>query len=1010
MDTSERNFESSIEDALVRGPQSVAGFDGVREEEEPYGVKGYRKRRSEDYDKTLCLDADVVLDFIRATQPATWEKLKAQRGQPVREQFLKRLAKEIESRGTLDVLRKGVTDLGCTFSLAFFQPESRLNPEHLRLYKANIFSIIRQLHYSEKTDGSIDLVIFLNGLPIFTAELKNPLKSQTVENAIAQYKTDRDPREPLLKFRRCLAHFAADTDLVFMTTRLDGQRTRFLPFNKGHNNGSGNPPDPAGFRTAYLWEQVWQPDSLLEIVDHFVQLVDVFDEDDRPTSEKEQVFPRYHQLDTVRRLVAHARASGPGHSYLVEHSAGSGKSKTIAWLAHQLAGLHGAADKRVFDSVIVITDRRVLDRQLRQTVKSFEQTRGLVFAVDQDKSSKLAEGLASGKDIIVTTVQTFPFLADKLTQIKGRTFAVLIDEAHSSQTGEASRSLKQTLAGPSQRDDDDGDGDQPDDEDEINRRVEELMKKTGRLPNVSFFAFTATPKSKTMELFGEPQPDGTFKPFSLYSMRQAIEEKFILDVLRNYTTFKVYFGLNKRVEDDPDYPKKKAVSLLKSYVDVHEHAIRQKTEIIIEHFVTQVKDRIKGKAKAMVVSKSRRQAVHYKLMFDRVLAERRLPYRALVAFSGTVKDNGQDYTEPGMNHLQSEAQTAPTFKQPECRFLIVAEKFQTGFDQPLLHTMYVDKKLSGVNAVQTLSRLNRMYPPDKGETMVLDFVNPAAEIQKAFQPYYETTLLTEPTDPNKLYDLKRMADEHGVYTKQDVADFAKAYFAKKPSQQKVRAALDPIVERYLAKGRDEREEFKGQATDYVRMYAFLSHILQFRDAELEKTYQFLRLLRPLLPTERERLPVEVIEKINMDSYRVQQTSTGAIALLDEEGKLKPASEVGTRAAGHDDHIPLSEIVHYINENYGTDFTDEDKVRFFAQDMERRLVEQDGLRQALDPAINPPEDVRRLAFKTFFDDVLEDMFAANAALYKKIVDDERFGEIFRGVMFRKVAEDFAQGQG
>ena len=1005
MDTSERNFESSIEDALVRGPQTVSRFDGVREQEEPYGVKGYRKRRSEDYDKTLCLDPDTVLDFIRSTQIVTWEKLKAQRGQAVREQFLKRLAKEIESRGTLDVLRKGVTDLGCHFTLAWFQPESKLNPEHLRLYKANIFSIVRQLHYSEKNDNSIDLAIFLNGLPIFTAELKNPLKGQTVENAIAQYRNGRDPKEPLLKFKRCLAHFAADTDMVFMTTRLDGGRTRFLPFNRGHENGSGNPPDPTGFRTAYLWEQVWQPDSLLEIVDHFAQLVDVFDEDDRPTGEKEQVLPRYHQLETVRRLVAHAREKGPGHSYLVEHSAGSGKSKTIAWLAHQLAGLHNADDKRVFDSVIVITDRRVLDRQLRQTVKSFEQTRGLVFAVDEDKSRKLAEGLASGKDIIVTTIQTFPFLTDKLTEIKGRTFAVLIDEAHSSQTGEASRSLKQTLAGAGQAEGEGDDG--PDDEDEVNRRIEELMKKTGRLPNVSFFAFTATPKSKTMELFGEPQRDGTFQPFSLYSMRQAIEEKFILDVLRNYTTFKVYFALNKRVEDDPDYPKKKSVALLKSYVDLHEHAIRHKTEIIIEHFVAQVKDRIKGQAKAMVVTKSRRQAVHYKLMFDRVLHEQRLPYRALVAFSGTVKDDGRDYTEPGMNHLQNEAQTAPTFKQHDYRFLIVAEKFQTGFDQPLLHTMYVDKKLAGVNAVQTLSRLNRMHP-DKDETMVLDFVNEAADIQKAFQPYYETTLLTEPTDPNKLYDLKRMADEHDVYTKEDVADFAKAYFAKKPSQQKLRAALDPVVERYLAKDKDDREEFKGLIVDYVRMYAFLSHILRFKDAELEKTYQFLRLLRPLLPTERERLPVEVIEKINMDSYRVQQTSTGTIVLLDEEGKLKPASEVGTHAAGQDDHIPLSEIVQYINENFGTDFTDEDKVRFFALDMQRRLVDQDGLRQALDPAINPAEDVRRLAFKGYFDDVLEDMFTANSALYKKIVDDPKFGEIFRMVMFRKVAEDFTRG--
>ncbi len=1008
MDTSEQDFESVIERFLTGqsvSPKPVRP-DSAAEGRSEYGsgdFTQYRSRKQEDYDRTSCLDAEILFDFIRASQAETWEKLKQQHGVHVKERFLKRLVSEIERRGTLDVLRKGVTDLGCYFHLAYFKPETALNEEHRRLYRSNVLSIIRQVHYSLKNENSIDVVLFLNGLPVFTAELKNPVKGQNVENAVWQYKKDRDPKEPLLKFGRCLAHFAVDTDLVFMTTHLQGTSTEFLPFNRGHENGAGNPPNPNGFRTAYLWESIWQPDSVLDIINHFLRRVDVLDENGRPTGKKKLIFPRYHQLDLVRNLVADARELGPGQSYLVEHSAGSGKSNTIAWLAHQLAGLHDEKDKRVFDTIIVITDRRVLDQQLRQTVKSFEQTRGLVSAIDKQKSSRLAEALEAGKDIIVTTLQTFPFVAEKLTAVKSKTFAVLIDEAHSSQTGETTRSLKRTLAAPSLEEaSKEDEGPASDDEDEINARIEALMKNTGRLPNVSFFAFTATPKGKTLELFGTPQSDGSFRSFSLYPMRQAIEERFILDVLKNYTTFKVYFGLNKRIEDDPDYPRKKAIALLRSYADLHEHAIRTKTEIIVEHFETQVKNRIGKQAKAMVVTRSRLHAVRYKQMFDRVSKTLRLPWKALVAFSGTVKDpeTGLEYTEAGMNGF-SDSQTAEAFKQSGNRFLIVAEKFQTGFDQPLLHTMYVDKILSGVNAVQTLSRLNRIHPPDKEDTMVLDFANEAEDIQEAFQPYYEATLLTEPTDPNKLYDIKRTAEEFLIYQRQDVEAFAKVYFSKKGSQEKLRPILDPVVERFKEREKDEREEFRKAVTTFVRLYSFLSHVIRFKDPELEKTYQFLRILRALLPTVVERLPVDVTDKINMESYRIQETSTGEIRLLNEDGELEPIKDLGTGGTEEDEKIPLSEIVEYINENYGTDFTDEDKVQHFARDMERRLTDSEGLRHALDSSINPSRETRLLAFSDYFSEILEDMIDSNTAIYNRIQADPRFGELFREVMFRRV---------
>ena len=587
----------------------------------------------------------------------------------------------------------------------------------------------------------------------------------------------------------------------------------------------------------------------------------------------------------MRRLVADARGSGVGQRYLIQHSAGSGKSFTIAWLAHQLSTLHDASDRRVFDSIVVITDRRVLDRQLQSTIRQFEQTLGVVENIDTT-SRQLKEALEAGKTIIVTTLQKFPVIAAEIGELPGRRFALIIDEAHSSQSGESTKSLKAVLSPASLEAAEQEEAAAQTPEEELENTIVAEMEQRGRLPNASTFAFTATPKPKTLELFGTRQGDGSFAPFHLYSMRQAIEENFILDVLQNYTTYQAYWRLWKTVADDPRYDKSKAAHLLRSFVELHPHAIREKARIMVEHFADRVQDRIVGRAKAMIVTRSRLHAVRYKLAVDAYLAERGYPFKALVAFSGTVKDGGRDYTEPGMNGFP-ETQTAKTFDAPDQRFLIVANKFQTGFDQPLLHTMYVDKKLGGVNAVQTLSRLNRTHP-EKDGAMVLDFANEADAIKAAFEPYFETTLLSEATDPNLLYDSRTRLEEFPVYDPDDVDRFAKVYFSAAATQDRLYALLHPIVERFEALHEDERAEFRGRLTDYVRLYAFLAQVLPFADADLEKLYVFARHLRRLLPADPDELPREVQQNIDMESYRIQETSAGSIALTRKQGVLDPA--------------------------------------------------------------------------------------------------------------------------
>ncbi len=983
MDTSEAGFEGYIEEHLV-------DVHGYRRRD------GRKSRNGAHYDIANALDWELLLEFITSTQPDTWRDLEQQHGARTRDEFLNRLTRQIARRGTLYVLRNGIKLYGCYFDLAYFRPASTLNPEHWQKYERNILSVARQLHYSAKNNNSIDLAIFLNGLPILTVELKNKLTGQYALGAIVQYQKDRDIKgEPLLQFKRCLVHLAADGDEVYMTTRLQGQSTHFLPFNKGHNKRAGNPPNPDGYASSYLWEEVFQPDNLLELVGSFI-FVEVEENDDGRKTEK-LIFPRYHQRDAVRHLIASARALGPGENYLIQHSAGSGKSKTIAWLAHRLASLHGEDNQRVFDSVIVITDRRILDRQLRDAVRQIEKTTGVVAAIEKD-STQLAEALEAGSHIIVTTLQKFPFVLDKVHALAGHSFAIIADEAHSSQTGETTKSMKAVLRGDLV-DEDAQESDAPTDEDLINAS----MKARGRQANLSFFAFTATPKPKTLQTFGEQQADGSFLPSHLYSMRQAIEENFILDVLENYTTFATYFHLLKTVEDDPRYPKSRAMAQMRRYVDLHEHTIAIKAQIMVEHFWENTRHRILnatgvGQAKAMVVTRSRLHAVRYKRAFDKYLKQQGYPLKALVAFSGTVEDGGKEYTEANMNGF-ADTQTASAFQKHENRFLIVAEKFQTGYDMPLLHTMYIDKTLSGVAAVQTPSRLNRIYP-GKDKTLVLDFVNEIECIREDFQDYYETTILSEGTDPNKLYDLLDALADFELYAPEQVAEIAELFLRKGEKAAKLQPLLRAVVDRFSYISTPEhREDFRSKLRNYVRLYAFLSQIITFRDADLERLYLFGRLLLKSLPVKEGRPSLHFAESVDLESYRIRQTHSGAINLDDENGWLDPLSGLDGVLLDDPEKAALSQIIQELNDRFGTEFDEGDRV-FFAE-LKARLSKNESLHESA--KVNSRENVR-LLHDALFMAVLQTMIDSNFDMFKRINDNEEFGQQVREAIFEQVYQD------
>jgi type I restriction enzyme R subunit len=958
----------------------------------------YVKRLPSAYDKTLCFDKELVLKFLQNSQKEAWDKLTAQHGESTQEKFFKRLDEEIKSQGILEVMRKGVTDHGVRFDLAYFQPETKLNEKTQAQYDANIFSVMRQVKYSQKNENSIDMVLFLNGLPIFTVELKNQLTGQSIKNGISQYRTDRDPKETLLSFKRCLVHFAIDTELAYMTTKLKGLATYFLPFNKGDNSSAGNPVNVGGYKTAYIWEEIWKKESILEIIGEFVCLQKEEKEDEKGKKFEVEtlIFPRYHQLDAVRRIVLDAREKGVGENYLIQHSAGSGKSNTIAWTAHRLAELHNKENEKVFDSVIVVTDRRVLDRQLRNTIMQFEQTAGVVKPIIEG-SKELQEALENGEKIIITTLQKFPVIVESIEKVKGEKFAVIIDEAHSSQSGESSKSLKKVLETTSL---DEAAKEENFEKEETleDKIIKEIRARRASTKSISFFAFTATPKQKTLELFGMKNPlDGKFYPFSLYSMKQAIEEKFILDVLKNYTTYQVYFSLLKKIESDPEFEKKKAQRLILAYVERHEHAIEKKIDIIVKHFSATIADKIEGCAKAMIVTKSRLHAVKFKLAMDKYLKENHYGYKSIVAFSGMVKEGELQYTEAQMNGIP-EKNTAEEFKKDGFRFLIVAEKFQTGFDQPLLSVMYVDKKLAGVNAVQTLSRLNRTHA-NKEDAFVLDFVNDTEEIKDAFQPYYTTTVLSEATDPNILHDLQRDILNYKLFSEQEIDAFVEEYF-NGVTPAKVNSFLDEIVERYKKNLTEERLEFKSKATDYRRKYAFISQIISFEDTTLEKLYIFLRFLIKKLPAEKNALPVEVLESIDMESYKVVKKKQGKIELENEQGELYPMSSGGGMIV-KDEESALSKIIKDVNDRFGTNFTDGDRV--ILNNLSSKLMENKILEGSIK---NNSKEAARIKFNQIFQDELVSMLNGHFDLYKKLDGSVELKEYVNQKMFDFVHKKMA----
>lgn len=1007
--TKEKAFESYIEKTMLK-------------------QSGWKQGSLDEWDVEKAIFPAQVLTFLKDSQAELWEQMQQQHGAELEGKIIATVCKELDNKGMLHVLRHGFKFYGKIFRMAYFKPAHGLNPEVIALYNKNCITVTRQVPYNPDTTETIDMVLAINGLPVATCELKNPATGQTWMNAVKQY-NDRDHRKPIFGFKkRAVVHFAIDPDEVYMSTLVVKDHTHFLPFNRGSHPGdvkcgAGNPQHPSGHRTGYLWEEVFEKDSFLDIFGHFMFL-EVSEEkvDDgrggkRIIRKETMIFPRYHQLDSVRKLIVSARADGVGNNYLIQHSAGSGKTNSISWLSHRLASLHNEKDKTIYDCVIVITDRRVLDQQLQDAIYQIEHAQGVVKAIDQD-SKQLAEALVDGTKIVITTLQKFPFVLKGLLHIAGadkvdtpdekslqkrqewldaiaqRNYAVIVDEAHSSQTGESSRELKEILGAGTEFGGEEGEADW---EDVRNK----IMESRGKQKNLSFFAFTATPKGKTLELFGTPGTNGKPEAFHIYSMRQAIEEKFIKDVLKHYTTYKTYYKLVKSIEDDPKYPKKKATRALAKFMSLHPHNIEQKTEVIIEHFRRHVRPQMQGRAKAMVVTSSRLSAVRYMVAFERYIKENGYKdVRPLVAFSGTVKDpdTGMEYTEPGMNKdvvtgkSISEAQLPEKFKTNDYQILLVANKYQTGFDQPLLHTMYVDKRLAGVQAVQTLSRLNRIFP-GKESPFILDFVNEREEIYNAFKPYYDSTSLEEVSDPQHLESLKHEMDQMQIYYWSEVEAFSKIFY--KPIEQqgpgdhaRMNGHLQPAVDRHKAiKDEEKQQLFYDKLSSYVKLYSFLSQIMPYSDPDLEMLYSFGRYLLPHLRKGREVVIIKPDDKVELQYYRLQRISSGAIDLDDGESvAVKSPTDVGTGKA-KEDKKPLSDIIEVVNERFGTDFTEAD--RLFFEQIKEKACEDDHI---IKTAMANPLDKFELGIRKPIIDLMIQRMSDNDKIVTKYMEDKEFQDV------------------
>jgi len=1007
---------------------------------------GWLPGTASNYRQALGLDTAELFTFVGATQPKEWERLLGLHGgaDVAQRKFSERLAAEITQRGTVDVLRRGVVDLGVRIDLAYFRPAHEITADLLTLYDANRCTVTRQVHFSEKdSDKSLDLLLSVNGLPVATAELKNPLTGQDVHHAIRQYREDRKPTEVLFA-KRAVVHFAVDPDEVYLTTRLEGRATRFLPFNQGsggpgQSGGAGNPSDPSGYTSAYLWEQVWQRDAWLDVLARYVH-VEIDGKAKKMSGQKPTVFPRFHQWHAVRTLTGHAATHGAGTNYLIQHSAGSGKSNTIAWLAHRLSSLHTPADPtllaegmtanaKVFDKVIVITDRVMLDRQLQDTIFQFDHTVGVVKKIDES-SAQLADALAGETaKVIITTLQKFPFILDQAAQaLAGRTFAVIVDEAHSSQTGESAKALKSVLGQAAREVVAVGRGSNGieaayEAAEKLESKVEAgddpqdvlaaSVAARGRQPNLSFFAFTATPKAKTLELFGTKSDlDGLYRPFHLYSMRQAIEEEFIHDVLRNYMTYSTYFKLANAASDDPEVDQRKASAALARFVSLHPTNLAQKAEVIVKHFRRVTAKKIGGQGKAMVVTRSRLHAVKYFQAIKGYIEQQGYTdCHALVAFSGTVLDPdlGEEvtYTESFLNGFP-ESEIAKRFATADYQVLIVAEKFQTGFDQPLLHTMYVDKKLEGVKAVQTLSRINRTIPGLKTDTFVLDFANSATDIQEAFKPFYDATV-TEPTDPNLLYNASARIDGYQVIAEADVTALVAAYLALDPdANTSAHAALyrhtEPARDRYQALEPADREEFRAALRDYLRAYAFLAQVLPFTDTQLESLYLYGRFLLPRLPREHDGA-VDLGDDVVLAALRTETTGTFDVGLGAGEGEqILPTAFFGDGSGSMNEakKAALSTIIETLNEKFGTTFQPADQL-WVEQQLEVTIA--DPVIRA--SALANTEENFGYTFDKRFEGLVIDRHDANGEMLRRFLDQPEFATIFttwaRGETFRNIRE-------
>ncbi|MCK4764846.1 MAG: type I restriction endonuclease subunit R [Candidatus Aminicenantes bacterium] len=993
-DTSEKGFQNLIVKELVENQK-------------------YRESLSKDFNKKLCLNEKELFEFIKTTQEDAYNFL--QKKDP--RAFLVRLNKKIKEKGIVEVLRKGVKHLDRTIYLFYSQPVSTLNEKDLLRYRNNIFSVTRELKYSEDKNNlnRIDLVILLNGLPITTMELKNGVTRQAVKNAVRQYQNTRSPKDKIFNFARCLVHFAADTDEVFMTTKLQGRDTQFLPFNKGLNDGepiqpfgAGNPLIRGEIKTAYLWQEVLTKESLANIIEKFVQKVEEKDEDTKKTTKK-LIFPRYHQLTAVRQLLDYTKDKGVGQRYLIQHSTGSGKSYSITWLAHQLVGLHHKKKNTpIFDCVVVVTDRRVLDRQIREKIKEFAHVANVVEAIDGSpraikkfnpketsfsKTTHMIYALKNNKKIIICTVQTFPFVLDVIQDRQKKKAAFILDEAHSSQSGDAAAKMNATFAGK------DDYNLEPDEEGNIDTEalINYIIDNKKMLKNASYFAFTATPKNKTLETFGYQDDDDRFYPFHLYSMKQAIEEEFILDVVKHYTTYNSFYKLVKSVEKNPDFEVSEANKKLKSYVEAHEIAIAEKARIMIDHFHKDVAHLINKKAKAMVVTKSIEAAIKYKEAFDNYLEKIHSPFKAIVAFSGTKKHPKTkiELNENKMNNFpDGDNDIVKQFKKDRCRFLIVANKYQTGFDMPLLHTMYVDKKLAGLQAVQTLSRLNRAYKPYKKDTFVLDFYNAACDIRDAFEPYYTATILSEETDVNRLNDLQDDLESAQVYSPQEVKLFNEIYF-KKGGRERLEALIDASKEVFDTQlNRNQRISFKASAKSFIRTYNYLVKILDFKNVNWEMLWLFLKHLEPKLRLNDETDFENILEAVDMESYRLTIGERRRIYLTDDEGVIDPlpvADGAGEAARNYD---TLDNIINEFNRRFENYAGSEEEISILVQ-IPQQMKEN---KEIMNTILNSDSQNARIESDDKLTEKIHDNMYSNTEIYRRYVDDDSFRKRYQEFVF------------